>query len=334
MTTPNPTTSSGLMARAQQTAPTAAARTREGGEGYLFSIRDEVAELLTGSPFEVDSYLQAAYRTVLGSSQLVTATKQAGATVLGAIMLGATLQLPIGGPLGQFYLTPRGEGRDANRRTVCVPMIGYRGFFELGYRSGRIRSYDYLIRREKDTWRMGANSERGKYFDWEEYAGGEYDENDEHGEKRRLTGVVAIANTLDSGTPTWQFMSEAAIARRKPRTVKNTPWEGPNSDAMHVKTVHRELAKYLQLTIATAKAVEADETISQWNRHTGALETLAPDAAPQYAPGDEHPDDDEQVDVTGEVMDDAPPPMPPRRRAEDYSDDEGYDPTLDPEYRP
>jgi recombination protein RecT len=253
----------------------ASGRVRRGGEDYLFSIRDEVAELLTGSAFEVDSYLQAAYRTIIASPDLIQATKESGPTVLGAVMLGAQLQLPIGGPLGQFYLTPRTD----YGTKICVPMIGYRGFFELGYRSGRIRSFDYIIRRAGDEWAMGANSERGKYFDWSQFEGGEFDELDANGERRALTGVVALAYTLGATEPTWQFMSRAAIEKRRPRHWKSTPWNpeakaGDNSEAMYVKTPHRELAKFLQLSIQSARAVEADEMIAQWNQATGAIETL------------------------------------------------------------
>lgn len=272
---PKPPKPAGILARAKQSA---AGREREGGELYLFSIRDEVAELLQGSPFEPDSYLQAAYREIVKSPQLTTAAKQSGTTVLGAVMLGATLQLPIGGPLGQFYLTPRSEGRDAEKRTVCVPMIGYRGFFELGYRSGRIQSFDYLIVREGDTFITRSNSERGNYYDWTQYEGGEFDELDEDGKVRPLTGVVAIAYPTNGGRPAFKYLSRAAIERRRPKYWQGTPWSGKDADAMYVKTPHRELAKYLQLSIATAKAVEADETISLWQRATGALETLPQDA--------------------------------------------------------
>lgn len=263
---------SGILERAKMR--TSSGRIRQGGEEFLFGIRDEVAELLTGSPFDVDSYLQNAYRELLKSNLLIQAAKDSGPTVLGGIMLGATLQLPIGGPLGQFYLTPRNEGRGESKRAVCVPMIGYRGFFELGYRSGRIRAFDYVIRRQGDTWKSGASAERGKWFDLEQFAEGEFDENDENGVKRELTGVVALAHPLASDRPAWQFMSKATIDRRKPKYTDRTPWEGEHREAMYVKTPHRELAKFLQLSIATAQAAEFDERISEWNRQTQALRAL------------------------------------------------------------
>lgn len=268
-----PAKPAGILSRAKSNV--GRTKPREDAEAWLFAqIRDEVAELLTGSPFDVDSYLQNAYREILKSKMLTEAARRSGPTVLGGIMLGATLQLPIGGPLGQFYLTPRNEGRGQDRRPVCVPMIGYKGFFELGYRSGTIRAFDYVIRREGDTWRQGASAERGKWFDLQLFADGEYDENDENGNRRLLTGVVALAHPIASDRPAWQFMSKATIDRRKPSNTNNTPWEGPHFEAMYVKTPHRELAKFLQLSIATAKAVEADEMISQWNRVTGAIDTL------------------------------------------------------------
>lgn len=267
----------------QRAVKSAAGRSREGGELWVFAIRDEVAELLAGSPFDPDSYLQNAYREIAKSSMLQTAVREAGPTVLGAVMLGATLQLPIGGPLGQFYITPRSEkykdGEGVERwRTVAVPMIGYRGFFELGYRSGNVSHYDYVIVRQKDVWSgVKANSERGKFYDYEQFAEGEYDElDDDEKTKRALRGVVAIAK-LTNGQTAWQYLSKTAIEARRPRKIEHTPWSGPHAEAMYVKTPHRELAKYLQLSIQSAKAVEADETISVWNQLTESLDTLAPE---------------------------------------------------------
>lgn len=251
-----------------------AAKPRGGVEQWLFtSVRDEVAELLRGSPFDVDSYLQNAYREIEKSNQLRMAAEQAGGTVLGGIMLGATLQLPIGGPLGQFYLTPRGEGRGQDRRTVCVPMIGYRGFFELGYRSGRVASYDYKVVREGDKFEEGSNSERGNWYDWERAEGFDGDEGENGVDVRPLTGVVAIVRLLN-GNVQYRHMSRATIDRRKPKNTTNTPWEGPHAEGMYIKTPHRELAKFQQLSIATARAVEADEAISIWNRATESVETI------------------------------------------------------------
>lgn len=276
MTTVPPTASSGILTRAR--SEVAATRQRAGGEEWMFSIREEVAELLEGSPFTVDSYLQAAYREVMKSPQLVQAAKDAGPTLLGAVMLGATLQLPIGGPLGQFYLTPRPFKQGDGWGQSCVPMIGYRGFFELGYRSGIVRSFDYLIVREGDTFRQGANSERGSFFDWEQAYDGEHGENDPDGKVRPLRGVVAIAHLSNGDRPAFHYLSRTEIERRRPKRTQNTPWEGPHADAMYVKTAHRELAKYLPLSISVARAVESDEQVNRFDKATGALETV-PDGA-------------------------------------------------------
>lgn len=278
-------TPSGILTRAK--TEVAATRTRVGGENYLFSIRDEVAELLEGSPFSVDSYLQAAYREVLRSPLLVQAAQESGPTLLGAVMLGATLQLPIGGPLGQFYLTPRSAKRGDVWVQTCVPMLGYRGFFELGYRSGIVRSFDYLIVREGDEFRQGANSERGTFFDWEQYAGGEYSENDDAGKIRPLRGVVAIAHLAAGGRPAFHYLSRTEIERRRPKRTTNTPWEGPHADAMYVKTAHRELAKYLPMSIQVAQAVVSDEQAQRYDAATGTLEVL-PEGATVVSATDEN----------------------------------------------
>lgn len=259
-------TSSDILKKAQDA--TAARKPRQQGEAWMFSIRDEIAELLQGSPFEVDSYLQSAWREIEKSDLLMKAAQdpKGSSTVLGAVMLGATLQLPIGGPLGQFYLTPRGyKAQGGGWGNLCVPMVGYRGFFELGYRSGNVSSYDYRIVRSGDTFKEYANAVKGNWFEWEGMPDGDDD--------RDLTHVIAMAR-LTNGDIAFKTLSKFLMDRRKPKKTENTPWEGPHAEAMYVKTAHRELAKFQQLTITQAKAVEADEVISMWNRSTEALETV------------------------------------------------------------
>lgn len=273
---PEPAKPSTILDRAKRKASGAA---RDPHEAWVFRIRDEVAELLEGSPFQVDSYLQSAYRVIEDSADLRKAAAESPATVMGGIMLGATLQLQIGGPLGHYYLTPRKN----NGKTECVPMIGYRGFFELGYRSGLIRSFDYIVRREGDAFKQGGTSERGKFFEWEQFEGGEFDELDAEGNVRPLTGVVALAHRFGATEPAWVFMSRATIDRRRPSHWKYTPWNGKDAEAMYIKTPHRELAKFQQLSILSARAVSADETISYWNRQTQAIVTLPPD---EHAPAE------------------------------------------------
>jgi recombination protein RecT len=281
------------LAKKAQTA-VAGPRKREGGEAFVFGIRDEVAELLEGSPFSVDSYLQAAYRVVSDSNDLVLAAKNHGSTVLGAIMLGARLQLPIGGPLGQFYLTPRGI---KNRQTdqwekMCVPMIGYRGFFELGYRSGRISAYQYQIVREGDHFDEFSNAEKGNWYEFRKDRNG--------GDDRPLTDVIAIAK-LTNGDVQFESMSAFRIERRRPDRTQNTPWEGKHAEAMYVKTAHRELAKYQQLTVQQAEAVERDELIQRWNGITSSLDVIRDEQGEQAAlPAGEVPPGDDEYPPTEE----------------------------------
>jgi len=277
-------------------AATGTARTRTGGEQWVFGIRDEVAELLTGSAYNVDSYLQAAWRVIKDSPKLTQAAQEAPETMLGAIMLGATLQLPIGGPLGQFYLTPRSEKVNGGWRTVCVPMIGYRGFFELGYRSGRVGKFDYRIVREGDHFREWADALHGNQFEWSPQEDGDDD--------RPLTHVIAIAKLLN-GEVAFTVMSKLRIDKRKPKKTERTPWEGPHAEAMYVKTAHRELAKYQQLTVSQALAVEADENISEWNRTTENLSTVHDNGSQAQIDAAAPPEDAQEPpahESTGEIL--------------------------------
>lgn len=267
--------SSGILARAQRST---AARVREGGEAWVFGFKDQVAELLAGRVRDVDGYLYNVFRQIAASPQLRDATRD---SLAGGILLGATLGFEVGGPLGHYYLTPRWnrnatrivDGRPQTGAFECVPVIGYRGFFELGYRSGHVAAYEYVRVREGDHFDSGADSDRGQWWEYKPMAGGD--------PNRPLTHVVAIAKLL-SGQRSSLPMTIDEILKRRPTQYERTPWgkdpeqnggrRGPFFDAMATKTPFREQAKFMRLSTDLALAADADEMISRWNRETQALE--------------------------------------------------------------
>jgi len=258
--------SSGILARAQRAS---APRERQGAEAWVFSFRDQVAELLAGRVRDVDGYLFNTFRQIAASKQLREATRD---SLAGGIMLGATLGFEVGGPLGHYYLTPRWnrnatrvvDGKQISGAFECVPVIGYRGFFELGYRSGHVAAYEYVRVREGDTFDSGADSERGQWWTHKPQPGG--------GTDRPLTHVVAIAKLL-SGQRSSLPMTIEEILERRPTQWDKTPWGQPKfADAMATKTPFREQAKFMRLSTDLALAADADEMISRWNRETDSLE--------------------------------------------------------------
>jgi recombination protein RecT len=187
------------------------------------------------------AFVRAAISTIMSSSDLQQATP---ASVLGAIMLAAQLKLEIGPALGQFYLTPRKVGG----QMTCLPILGYQGYVELAYRSGRVEKVETFLVRDGDKFDHGANSERGRFFDW---APADYDEN------RPWTGVVAMAKMRGAGT-VWAYLPKEKVLARRPSYWTSTPWKS-NEEEMARKTGIRALAPYMPKSTELGRALEVDE---------------------------------------------------------------------------
>lgn len=187
------------------------------------------------------AFVRAALSVISQSPQLQQADPK---TVLGGIMLAAQLKLEIGPALGHFYLTPRKE----KGNQICLPIIGYQGYIELAYRSGRIEKIETFLVRDGDRFEHGANSERGRYFDW---SPADYDET------RDWTGVVAMAKIKGAGT-VWAYLPKDKVLARRPSYWENGPWKS-NPEEMARKTGIRALAPYLPKSTDLGRALEADE---------------------------------------------------------------------------
>ena len=188
------------------------------------------------------AFVRAALSTISSNDKLQLATPK---SVLGSIMLAAQLKLEIGPALGHFYLTPKFN----KGNWECVPVIGYTGLMELAYRSGRVEKIETFLVRDGDKFTHGANSERGRFFDWNP---ADYDED------RAWTGVVAMAKIAGAGT-VWAYLpKEKVLARRPSHWNKGTPWQ-TNEEEMARKTGIRALAPYLPKSTELGKAIEADE---------------------------------------------------------------------------
>lgn len=187
------------------------------------------------------AFVRAAISTIMQSPSLQQADPK---TVLGGIMLAAQLKLEIGPALGHFYLTPRKE----KGNQICLPIIGYQGYIELAYRSGRIEKIETFLVREGDKFDHGANSERGRFFDW---LPADYDET------RPWIGVVAMAKIKGAGT-VWAYLPREKVEARRPSYWESGPWKS-NPEEMARKTGIRALAPYLPKSTDLGRAIEADE---------------------------------------------------------------------------
>lgn len=207
----------------------------------LVTAQQAAIETQLAGAMNSGAFVRAAISTIASTPKLQTATP---ASVLGGIMLAAQLKLEIGPALGHFYLTPRKDrGQD-----ICLPIIGYQGYIELAYRSGRVEKIETFLVRKGDKFDHGANSERGRFFDWNP---ADYDED------REWTGVVAMAKIKGAGT-VWAFLPREKVIARRPKFWESTPWK-TNEEEMARKTGIRALAPYLPKSTELAKAIEADE---------------------------------------------------------------------------
>lgn len=224
------------------TASKAVAQQKDPTIRDLVQAQQAAIEVQLAGALNSAAFVRAAISTIMVSPQLQQATPQ---SVLGGIMLAAQLKLEIGPALGHFYLTPRKE----KGVQICLPIIGYQGYIELAYRSGRIEKIETFLIREGDKFDHGANSERGRFFDW---VPADYDET------RKWTGVVAMAKIKNAGT-VWAYLPREKVEARRPSYWdKGTPWQ-TNPEEMARKTGIRALAPYLPKSTELAKAIEADE---------------------------------------------------------------------------
>lgn len=220
---------------------------RRTARDLLASMEGEFAKALPAH-LPVERFMRLALTEVNQSSALAACTPQ---SLLGALVTAAQLGLEPGGPLGQFYLTPR----KIKGVMQVVPIVGYQGLRDLAYRSGQVDSIQAVIVREGDVFRRGADADRGIWFEWEPAA----DDDD----SRPMVGVLAVARIRGAGT-VWRYLTRQRVLERRDRgsAGQNGPWAS-DFDAMALKTALRDLAKDLPKSTALAVATQVDETVQE-----------------------------------------------------------------------
>lgn len=196
----------------------------------------------------VEKFMRLAVTELRNSPQLQEASAP---SLLGALMTAARLGLEVGGPLGEFYLTPR---RNKGELQV-VPIVGYQGLLKLAKNAG-VGAIDARIVREGDHFREGAASGRGFFYEWEPQ-----DDDD----TRKPVGVLAVAE-LDGGRDQHAYMSVRKVHERRDRGAAGNkgPWS-TDYEAMVLKTGLRALAARLPKSTDTlALSRRADEQVQHY----------------------------------------------------------------------
>lgn len=202
-------------------------------------------EAQLGGALNSGAFVRAALSEISKSPELQQATPE---SLLGSIMLAAQLKLEIGPALGHYWLTPR---RDHGQWT-CLPIIGYQGLIELAYRSGRVLKIETFVVRKGDMFEYGANSERGRYFDWRP---ADFDQN------REWTDVVVTAQIAGGGV-VWETLPKEKILARRPTGWERGPWK-TNEVEMARKTLVREVAPYLPKSTEFGLAVQVTRQVEE-----------------------------------------------------------------------
>lgn len=244
----------------------------------------------------VETFMRLALTEVRGNPRLLDCSQ---ASLLGALVTAARLNLEPGGPLGQFYLTPRNiwNPNVGQKEWQVVPIIGYRGLRDLALRTGLVHSIQAFIIRDGDEFEYGSNETRGFWHEWRP------SDSDEDESDRDWKGVLTIAQLPGAGKPVWRYLGKGAVLARKASGAAGDsgPWK-TFEEAMVRKTGIRAIANDLPSSSIMREAVLADERVQFFT---------AGDARPRPAeiegpPG--QPDEAGLNEQTGEV-----PVQPPQQ---------------------
>jgi recombination protein RecT len=184
------------------------------------------------------------------------------ASILGAMMECAQLDLEPNTPSGLAYLIP--YGRD------CTLQIGYRGLLQLMYRSGAIASFnaDVVYRQEIEaglfTYSSGIHPNIEHRIDL-------LDGSARTGNPADIVAAYACA-VLKSGEPVIRLVTRKDIDQARAQGGKNSPAWRDHFAAMAIKTAIKRLAQWLPQT-------KMDEAFAAEDRY--AVQQEAPAEAPQ-----------------------------------------------------
>lgn len=230
----------------------------------LRSMEGEFARALP-STLPVERFMRVALTQINQSPDLQRCTAE---SLLGALVTAAQLGLEPGGPLQQFYLTPRQlqvPGAPKGQRAwQVVPIIGYRGLRDLAYRARIVDTIDAVVVRDGDTYREGSSAAQGGI--WHEWTQPEAPDR-----QRPLVGVLAVATLRGSSRPIHQYLDRQEIVARKDRGAAGDrgPWKS-DFEAMSLKTGLRALiGSKLPMSAETATAVAADEQVQTYTVEPG-----------------------------------------------------------------
>ena len=233
-------------------------------ENQIVQMRGEFARAIGGAtPQEqqkrAERFARVCVTAIRKSPQLQRCSP---ASILGAMMECAQLDLEPNTPSGLAYLIP--YGRD------CTLQIGYRGLLQLMYRSGAIASFnaDVVYRQEIEaglfTYTSGIHPNIEHRIDL-------LDGSARTGNPQDIVAAYACA-VLKSGEPVIRLVTRKDIDQARAQGGKNSPAWRDHFAAMAIKTAIKRLSQWLPQT-------KMDEAFAAEDRY--AVQQEAPAETPQ-----------------------------------------------------
>ena len=216
-------------------------------------VRDIIGDLGAIAPRGVDPnrILELAYTAMREDPKLMDCT---AASLVGGLVMSLRLGLEIGGPLGQSYLVPFKNG--ATGQTEATWMLGYRGMIHLAYRSGQIEHMAVVPVWPEDRYEVELGS------DWRIVH--IPDLRAPHDASRAKPIAYYMRVKLKGSSEAFVLPPLTAVDiehHRRFSKGKNSPAWVDHYVAMASKTVVREDARYLPLSVEVAGAIAADDSI-------------------------------------------------------------------------
>jgi len=209
-------------------------------ENQIVQMRGEFARAIGGAtPQEqqkrAERFARVCVTAIRKSPQLQRCNP---ASILGAMMECAQLDLEPNTPSGLAYLIP--YGRD------CTLQIGYRGLLQLMYRSGTVASFnaDVVYRGEVEaglfSYTSGIHPNIEHHIDL-------LDGSARTGNPQDIVAAYACA-VLKSGEPVIRLVTRKDIDQARAQGGKNSPAWRDHFAAMAIKTAIKRLAQWLPST--------------------------------------------------------------------------------------
>ena len=196
-----PTTA--VAAQTPQKALTPAQRVK----GMLEKRIGEIANALPKG-WDEKRFVRIALTAISSNPKLAQACALSPATFLGSMMNAAQLGLEPNTPMGKAYLLPYNNiDKNTGKKVPMVQFqIGYLGYIDLAFRSGKVKSITAEVRYQKDFWEYekGIN-EKLKHIPYDE------------GDPGEAVGYYAVIHMKDTINPDGSKTEGAVITAYLPK---------------------------------------------------------------------------------------------------------------------